>query len=57
MTRPWRGCTYDIVIERVSTLPADLEIEVSLDGQRLATNVVPAAAHAGGRHQIVARIR
>lgn len=51
-SRTWRGCTYDIQIERVDGLQS---VEVTLDGKPLSDNLIPAPARAGG--SVAVRVR
>jgi cellobiose phosphorylase len=53
MARSWRGCAYDIRIQRVSDLPGGTEL--ALDGLKLASNVVPVPGRVGERHEIRVR--
>lgn len=53
MTRPWRGNTYQIKIERTESARGGTE--VSLDGVRLSSNVIPSPTAKGRRHEVVVR--
>ncbi|MFO0838654.1 MAG: glycosyl transferase family 36 [Phycisphaerae bacterium] len=53
MKRPWRGCEYEIQIERVKGVAA---VEVSVDGQGLPANVVPIPTRAGQKFVVRARV-
>ena len=57
MTRPYRGCTYQIRIERSSTLPAGVQAEVTLDGVKMPTNVIAPPTKPGARHDVVVKCR
>ena len=62
MARPYRGCTYDIHIDRAPveqtrTWPAGVHAEISLDGKRLPGNVIPAPTELGRRHDVRVRCR
>ena len=62
MTRPYRGCMYDIHIDRASveqtqTWAGGLHAEISLDGKRLPGNVIPAPTELGRRHDVRVRCR
>jgi len=62
MTRPWRGCTYDIQIERVSgdasrALPAGVHAVVMLDGTQLPTSVLAPPTVSKQRHLVVVHCR
>lgn len=53
MTRPWRGCTYEIEIEQGGTA-AD-GVEVTLDGRRLPDNLLAPPKRIGERHSVRVR--
>lgn len=56
MTRPFRGAIYQIEIEK----PAGIcrgRVELELDGQPIAGNVIPPPKTAGERHLVRVRIR
>lgn len=55
VTRPYRGATYAIEIERTADGAADAGVTVALDGERLATNVLPPPAQAGAHHDVLVR--
>ncbi len=55
MTRPYRGSTYRIAIERANDLPKGVRCEVTLDGTKMPTSVVPPARQPGGDHQVLVR--
>ncbi len=57
MTRPYRGCMYDIHIERSNDLSEGVTADVTLDGAKLPTNVIPPPAEAGERHEVQVRCR
>lgn len=57
MTRPYRGCTYRIQIERTTDLSGGKEIEVTLDGTRLPTSVIAPPAKSGEQHDVSVRCR
>lgn len=49
MTRPWRGCTYEVEMVRVAGRAG---VRVSLDGRRLTGNVLPPPDHTGAQHHV-----
>ena len=55
MTRPYRGATYRIRIERVAAFPEGREAEVVLDGKPLPSAMVPPPGAPGGEHEVVVR--
>lgn len=55
MTRPWRGNTYRFEFERVAKPTAGAEIEITLDGLRLPTNVIPTSVESGKRRHVRVR--
>jgi cellobiose phosphorylase len=57
MVRPYRGCTYDIQIERVADLPDDGQAQVRLDGTRLSSNVITPSPQPGRHHEVLVRCR
>lgn len=57
MTRPWRGCTYEIQIERDASLPRGLNLEVTLDGVPQRDGLLPLPAEPGRVYRVVARVR
>ncbi|MFQ5807145.1 MAG: GH36-type glycosyl hydrolase domain-containing protein, partial [Phycisphaerae bacterium] len=62
MTGPYRGCTYNIRIERVpvdqsGTWPDGTHAEMTLDGEKLPTNIIRAPKKSGERHEVVVRCR
>lgn len=57
MTRPYRGCTYEIEITRDESLPAAQPAEVALDGRRLDRPLIPPPERAGSRHRVMVRVR
>jgi len=57
MTRPYRGATYEIRIERVADLPAGVDVEVTLDGEKLPGNLIAPPSEAGKRHEVLVRCR
>ncbi len=61
MVRPWRGCTYDVRIERGGSdgrsSSAVAATEVMLDGRRLDGDLLPPPARAGVRHEVMVRTR
>jgi len=57
MTRPWRGATYRISIERTGDLPDGVRTEVTLDGVRLDGTLLPFPAVPGEQHDVRVRCR
>ena len=57
MTRPFRGGTYDIRIERAADLPGDVRVEVTLDGAKLGENLIAPSRESGTHHEIRVRCR
>jgi cellobiose phosphorylase len=57
MTRPWRGATYRISIERSDALPDGVRTEVTLDGARLDGTLLPEPAAPGEQHDVWVRCR
>ena len=55
MVRPYRGSTYEIRIERVPGTPAGVHADVTLDGKRLPTNVIPPPSTPDSRHDVRVR--
>jgi cellobiose phosphorylase len=56
MVRPYRGCTYEISIERSDRLSEGAP-EVTLDGARLKDNLIEAPCPAGAHHHVHVRCR
>ena len=56
MVRPYRGCTYEIGIERSAALAEGVP-EVTVDGQRLRDNLVAPPGKPGAHHQVRVRCR
>jgi cellobiose phosphorylase len=56
MTRPYRGSLYDIGIER-GELPSGAKVEVTLNGARHPSNLLPPPDGAGARHTVRVRCR
>ncbi len=54
VTRPYRGSTYRVQITRASGLPAGT-VELMLDGQRLATPLIPPPTERGTTHDVRVR--
>jgi cellobiose phosphorylase len=54
LTRPWRGSTYVIEIERDPRLAAG-EVGLTLDGEQRAGNVLPLPAREGGTCHVQVR--
>ncbi len=54
MIRPYRGCTYRVQIARAPELPAG-RVEVSCDGQRLPTAVIPPPTQDGTTYDVHVR--
>ncbi|PWB67572.1 MAG: glycosyl transferase family 36 [Holophagae bacterium] len=57
MTRPFRGATYSIEIERAAGLPAGVWTELELDGKGVAGTLIPLPRAAGEHHLVLARCR
>jgi len=57
MTRPYRGATVHVVIERDAALPERSPVRVSLDGVDQPGTVIAPPAVAGGRHEVLVRCR
>ncbi len=57
MTRPYRGGTYEIQIERTRDLSQDRPVEVTLNGGPLPANIVNPPKEPGRRHAVHARCR
>ncbi len=57
MTRPYRGGEYDIHITRSDELPVGVNVEVTLDGVKLAGCIIPPDEEHGRRHVVEARVR
>jgi cellobiose phosphorylase len=57
MTRPYRGCTYKFRYERSAALPAGAPPEVTLNGERLTSNLIPSPAKAGAEYDVLVRYR
>lgn len=55
MSRPYRGATLEITIERNPAAGSTNGVEVTLDGTRLADNFVPALRLTGGKHTLHVR--
>ena len=49
MTRPWRGATFDVTVERSRHVPHGRDVGVFLDGVLLAENLVTASEATGRR--------
>lgn len=56
MSRLWRGCTYDLRFERVRGASGSSPPQVSVDGQRLATNMLALPRASGLRHEVLVRV-
>ena len=56
MVRPYRGCTYEITIERSDAL-AEGAAEVTLNGERLKDNVIAPPGESGAHHRVHVRCR
>jgi cellobiose phosphorylase len=56
MLRPYRGCTYEVRIERSDRLP-ERATEVTLDGERLKDNLIAPPCKAGAHHHVHVRCR
>lgn len=56
MLRPYRGCTYEVRIERSDALPEGAP-EVTLDGERLKDNLIAPPCKAGAHHHVHVRCR
>lgn len=56
MARPYRGCTYEVRIERSDRLP-ERATEVTLDGERLKDNLIAPPCKAGAHHHVHVRCR
>ena len=56
MARPYRGCTYEISIERSDVL-AEGATEVSVDGERLRDTVIAPPCESGAHHRVYVRCR
>lgn len=56
MLRPYRGCTYDLRIERSDSLTEGVA-EVTLDGERLKDNLIAPPCKAGAHHHVHVRCR
>jgi cellobiose phosphorylase len=57
MTRPYRGCTYHIRIERAADLPEGVNAEVALNGRRLDNAVIPPPPAPGREFDVRVRCR
>jgi cellobiose phosphorylase len=62
LTRPYRGCSYQIRIARASAeevhaWPAHMRAQVTLDGQSLPTNCIRPPAQPDVRHDVLVRCR
>lgn len=55
VTRPYRGCVYEITFERSASLPAGADPAITLDGQPLAGGLIAPPATAGSRHEVHVR--
>jgi len=55
MTRPWRGCAYNIHIERSNDLPQGVPAEVTLDGTKLPTSLILPPEKAGEQRDVQVR--
>jgi cellobiose phosphorylase len=56
MARPYRGCTYEISIERSDAL-AEGATEVSVNGERLKDGVIAPPCESGAHHRVHVRCR
>jgi hypothetical protein len=56
MLRPYRGCTYELRIERSDSLTEGVA-EVTLDGERLKDNLIAPPCKAGAHHHVHVRCR
>jgi len=56
MVRPYRGCTYEISIERSDAIPEGASL-VSVDGERLKDNVIAPPCKPGAHHRVNVRCR
>ena len=56
MTRPWRGCSYELTIERADGPRGEGGAAVSLDGKLLSGDVLPCPVRTGERHDVHIRI-
>jgi cellobiose phosphorylase len=52
MTRPWRGATYRITIERAGSLSATSPAQVTLDGVPVPDGVLPPPGCPGEVHEV-----
>ncbi|MCB9850001.1 MAG: glycosyl transferase family 36 [Phycisphaerales bacterium] len=57
LTRPYRGCTYRIHIERADDASVGPDIELAIDGAGLPTNVLPAPRKPDETHDVRVRCR
>jgi len=57
MTRPYRGCTYDVHIERSTDVPPGARAEAVLDGVKLSGNALPPPSNPGEHHEVRVRCR
>jgi cellobiose phosphorylase len=57
LTRPYRGCTYTIHLERADDASVGPPMELSLDGAGLPGKVIPPPRTTGAQHEIRARFR
>jgi len=55
MTRPYRGCTYEITFERTPSLPAGRDVVVTLDGQPLQGGLIAPPKRSGTTHAVHVR--
>lgn len=55
LTRPYRGCTYAIHMERATSPAAGAAAEVTLDGVRLSGAVIPPSRTTGRSYQVHVR--
>jgi len=56
MVRPYRGCTYEISIERSDAVPGEASL-VSVDGEPLKDNVIAPPCKPGAHHRVNVRCR
>jgi cellobiose phosphorylase len=55
MTRPYRGCTYEITIERTPSLPEGGGLLVTMDGEPLEGGIIAPPKSQGARHAVHVR--